>query len=238
MRRTMYLSYHSKNLSHGHSKLSTRTIIISPVEKWKHTWHGNYKESNGRMRRVTWTGGWPERDRSLIRVVPWHYPSESSSSLTKNDPREWRAGIGGDPRVISIRSLQSGIISQETGGVRWSSRSCGTSCPFALSSPIPVQLRERWIDMRGRWTPIRDTEVIVDNGIAPGRDILYNVEWNKWNVYTWNAIPRPELTTDAVIFFSRFNLLELWPGRFAWKWDVSFHEHLQRESLSSWQWEM
>lgn len=44
-------------------------------------------------------------------VIPC--PSQSSSSLTKNDPRE--PGAGSDPRVISIRSLQSGIISQGGG---------------------------------------------------------------------------------------------------------------------------
>lgn len=113
MRRTMYFSYHSKNSSHGHSKLSHYNYFSDGEMKAQ---LARQLQRIERMRRVTWTGRWPERDRSLIRVVPWHHPSESSSPLTKNDPREWRAGIGGDPRVISIRSLQSGIISQEAGG--------------------------------------------------------------------------------------------------------------------------
>ena len=90
---------------------------------------------------------------------------------------------------------------------------------------------ERWIDMRGRWTPIRDTEVIVDNGIAPGCDILYTVERDKWNVYTWNAIPRPELTTDAVIFFPDSTYWNYGPNDLHGNGMSRFNEHLQRGSL-------
>jgi len=91
---------------------------------------------------------------SLIRTVSLFCPlsplSQSSSRLTKNNPRETdkererererELWSGGCPRVISICPLQSGIISQESAFPRLSAQH---SWPIVLQSPFSFRFNRR-----------------------------------------------------------------------------------------------
>lgn len=143
--------------------------------KLKREWPYNYPRIETPHAENYGSKGTLERDRPLIRPVSLPCPSESSSCLTKNGPRENRAV--GDPGVISIRSLQSGIISQEAGVRCWPSRSLWHSCPFASSSTARSSCGDRYThagENRTRSTieASADNEIVPDAGFSSPESTL------------------------------------------------------------------
>lgn len=148
------------------------------------------------MWRVTGQG--LERDRSLIRVVPL-------PPVPRNRHRPWpRTTQESGSRKRSQGHFHSLLAKWYHFPRGWglsaglSSRSCGTA---ALSLH---RVRGWKIDTR-RGSEQSATKVIVDNGIAPNDTHHDDGERERGNPKClWNAIFRPELTTNDVIFFSLF----------------------------------